>query len=489
MMLAPGARRRAGIPESGDETKYDGRHMRDTFRNLQRLACAALILVAIALLAGDGLMIRSKLRARRSGTASANVGKALAEHGGIVAANPALVVEAGGGRGQHHQSAQLFVDQPEEEAGEAEGSSGDDLAAAWAGGGGEEAIEEELPVENSNSHHASAVDGKADPALAELAEAVKQEAAAANGAMSAEQQKAAGIKEDDVSDDSGKGGRVKAASVGDGNAQQQRGLNEMADPNPSWALNSNTDSCDGYFGNGYTRETVVLPPSSSANGGSTAQPKLSCRSHPGTEAYYCSASEVILHPDRIKMSRGGEDLEAVMGRDEDAELPAFNEGALEFYVSDSGDVSDLAAGHHDEAPAAGTAGAKDVEAMHLTSSSISILSGAGDAAALIRSMEPKDPYKARMLKAARVLKPLPAEGVTEGTATEKAPVCHTVVTEPVIIVTRVEYANLFHTSTGACSDHLIYTAVLRASYPRILSWLHWHRAGCLLFDPFSPLVW
>ena len=121
------------------------------------------------------------------------------------------------------------------------------------------------------------------------------------------------------------------------------------------------------------------------------------------------------------MSRGGEDLDSVMGRQEDEELPSWGSGAIEFFL---GDVATLGPGSE--------GGRVDV-------AELASLPGVP---ALIASMTPVDPYKARMLTHASVLTPRAAEGGVP------APSCKLVVTEPVVFVTRVEYANLFHTTTG-----------------------------------------
>lgn len=47
-----------------------------------------------------------------------------------------------------------------------------------------------------------------------------------------------------------------------------------------------------------------------------------------------------MHPERIRMSRGGERLEEVMGRGEDEELPEFDFGAFEIEVVDDDSDSD-----------------------------------------------------------------------------------------------------------------------------------------------------
>ena len=44
--------------------------------------------------------------------------------------------------------------------------------------------------------------------------------------------------------------------------------------------------------------------------------------------------------------------------------------------------------------------------------------------------------------------PAAAAGAEGATKSVPAPQCHNLITEPVVFVTRVEYANLFHTSTG-----------------------------------------
>jgi hypothetical protein len=98
----------------------------------------------------------------------------------------------------------------------------------------------------------------------------------------------------------------------------------------------------------------------------------------------------------------------VMGRTEDDELPVFGRGAASIV-------------------AAALAGAK-ADPPHLAP-----LNG------FFSSMSSNDPYKHRMLQAMDVRV---SDGSDKGG-------CDGVVVGPVMFVTRVEYANLFHTSTGA----------------------------------------
>ncbi|KAL8505469.1 hypothetical protein ACS0TY_016641 [Phlomoides rotata] len=107
-----------------------------------------------------------------------------------------------------------------------------------------------------------------------------------------------------------------------------------------WSLKPNTPfrSCEAYFGNGYTQRVDPLKPISEP-------PRKVLPGGAGGGWFRCSYSETLrssvceggiirMIPERISMSRGGERLEAVIGREEDEELPNFEDGAFEIGVGD-----------------------------------------------------------------------------------------------------------------------------------------------------------
>lgn len=311
-----------------------------------------------------------------------------------------------GSRNTGELSDMLYVDQPMDE--EADSTTEEDVGVMAADDASQPA-EEDDPSNLADAWAAPAgdgINGEADPALAELAEAVKGEALA-NKLLDAEAQRKV-VPEDAPIGAPGQKPRQRR----EGGGSAPRGLNEMADPPADWSLKTDHTTCEGYFGNGFSLEKVLIPADAegapaAAAGGSAAGgdgvetdesdsalslaagsagargPRLECRKHPETAAHYCAARDVILHPGRIKMSRGGEELEQVMGRDEDTELPAFEGGAVEFFL---GDVTTLT-GHHDSASAAGPA----------SSVTVTDLTAVPGAEEWLRGMEPNDPYKARMV--------------------------------------------------------------------------------------------
>ncbi|KAJ8532535.1 hypothetical protein K7X08_012458 [Anisodus acutangulus] len=106
-----------------------------------------------------------------------------------------------------------------------------------------------------------------------------------------------------------------------------------------WSQNPNVAwrSCEGYFGNGFTRQIDLLKTS----------PELHRKNIPGAgggwfrcffsdtlQSSICEGGVIRMNSERISMSRGGEKLETVIGRGEDEELPVFKYGAFEIEVND-----------------------------------------------------------------------------------------------------------------------------------------------------------
>ncbi|XP_010536708.1 PREDICTED: beta-(1,2)-xylosyltransferase [Tarenaya hassleriana] len=86
-------------------------------------------------------------------------------------------------------------------------------------------------------------------------------------------------------------------------------------------------SCEGYFGNGFTRRVDFLRPRIS--GGVSDRSWFRCFYSATLRSSICEGGNLRMVPDRIVMSKGGERLEEVMGRREEEELPQFQEGAFE----------------------------------------------------------------------------------------------------------------------------------------------------------------
>ncbi|KAJ6848019.1 beta-(1,2)-xylosyltransferase [Iris pallida] len=84
-------------------------------------------------------------------------------------------------------------------------------------------------------------------------------------------------------------------------------------------------SCESYFGNGFSDRVDVLRPGS----GSETDPFLRCFHSRTLRSSVCEAGRIQMDPARIRMSAGGERLESVIGRGEEEEMPRFEEGAFE----------------------------------------------------------------------------------------------------------------------------------------------------------------
>ncbi|GJZ85755.1 hypothetical protein Tco_0651094, partial [Tanacetum coccineum] len=102
-----------------------------------------------------------------------------------------------------------------------------------------------------------------------------------------------------------------------------------------WSL-SNTPafrSCESYFGNGFTRRVDVLKPEKGirkmGHGGQGGGGWFRCFFSETLRSSICEGGGIRMHPDKIRMSNGGEVLESVIGRGEDEELPQFEFGAFD----------------------------------------------------------------------------------------------------------------------------------------------------------------
>ncbi|NP_001275028.1 beta-(1,2)-xylosyltransferase-like precursor [Solanum tuberosum] len=110
-----------------------------------------------------------------------------------------------------------------------------------------------------------------------------------------------------------------------------------------WSQNPNVGwrSCEGYFGNGFTRKIDLLKTSpeihrkfgenrDSGGGGGWFR----CFFSETLQSSICEGGVIRMNPEKILMSKGGEKLEKVIGRGEEEELPIFENGAFEIEVNE-----------------------------------------------------------------------------------------------------------------------------------------------------------
>ncbi|CAM8937281.1 unnamed protein product [Rhodiola kirilowii] len=95
-----------------------------------------------------------------------------------------------------------------------------------------------------------------------------------------------------------------------------------------WSQNPNVSfgSCEAFFGNGFTRRIDLFESGAkkSVNGG-----WFRCYYSETLRSSICEGGRVRMWPEKIKMSRGGEKLQEVIGRGEEVELPDFEAGAFD----------------------------------------------------------------------------------------------------------------------------------------------------------------
>lgn len=202
--------------------------------------------------------------------------------------------------------------------------------------------------------------------------------------------------------------------------------NTPSEPLVDWAtLVADGSSCAAFFGNGFSQTLDIEPPVA----GELSAP-LSCSRNPATDAFMCRARDLVMWGDRVTMSRGGEPLAAVMGRAEDDELPVrMADGALQL-------MRGLPMGAEAAAQVAATALAANAAGR--------MPSGEGYAGALAAAAA-NHRFTAIALRALRVID----VSADDAASALRSPATETtvIVDEPVILLTRVEYANLFHTTT------------------------------------------
>ncbi|XP_031375661.1 beta-1,2-xylosyltransferase-like [Punica granatum] len=173
------------------------------------------------------------------------------------------------------------------------------------------------------------------------------------------------------------------------------------------------NSCEAYFGNGFTRRVDLLPSSPGGGGGGWFR----CFYSETLRSSVCEGGRLRMVPERIRASRGGERLEEVVGREEDEELPEFEDGAFEV-----------------------EAGAVDLGLRYRYGRGGKLLKGD-----LLDMYVPKgDVDRHRMGELLGSIRVVEAGDFH----------CDQWVEEPTLLVIRYEYANMFHTVTDWYSAYV-----------------------------------
>ncbi|KAL3503577.1 hypothetical protein ACH5RR_038026 [Cinchona calisaya] len=200
-----------------------------------------------------------------------------------------------------------------------------------------------------------------------------------------------------------------------------------------WSQNPNVAfrSCEGYFGNGFTRRVDVFKPSSSeshrkfdAGGGGGAGGWFRCFYSETLRSSICEGGRIRMNAEMIVMSRGGEKLETVIGRGEEEELPAFKAGAFQMEVMERSKI-----------------GKKLVDRDFLNDY---LQNGAIDRHTM-----------RELVDSIQLVGPDEFE-------------CSEWIEEPTLLVTRFEYANVFHTFTDWYSAYVTSRVTGLPNRPRIV---------------------
>ncbi|KAJ8426450.1 hypothetical protein Cgig2_031099 [Carnegiea gigantea] len=80
-------------------------------------------------------------------------------------------------------------------------------------------------------------------------------------------------------------------------------------------------SCEGFFGNGFTRPVNIVARTSGSGW-------FRCHYSETLRSSVCEGGMVRMDPTEIRMSKGGEGIEEVIGRKDEDELPEFEPGAF-----------------------------------------------------------------------------------------------------------------------------------------------------------------
>ncbi|KAK2387091.1 beta-1,2-xylosyltransferase [Trifolium repens] len=178
-----------------------------------------------------------------------------------------------------------------------------------------------------------------------------------------------------------------------------------------WSQTSNDiplRSCEGYFGNGFTRRVDVF----SGGGGGGGGGWFRCWYSETLRSSVCQGGRVKMVVEKIGMAKGGENLVDVIGRSEDEELPLFEKGAFEI---DGGEGF------------------------------------VGEGNKMVVDDEFLDKYVPRGEIMRHTMRDLIGKMRIVG---RKEFDCDQWIEEPTLLVTRFEYANLFHTVTDWYSAYV-----------------------------------
>ncbi|KAK3014512.1 hypothetical protein RJ639_010062 [Escallonia herrerae] len=255
-----------------------------------------------------------------------------------------------------------------------------------------------------------------------------------------------------------------------------------------WSLNSTIPfrSCEGYFGNGFTTRVDILKPelhrksnSGAGNGGGWFR----CFYSDTLRSSICEGGRIRLDPEKIRMSAGGEMLESVIGRREEEEMPVFEVGAfdvdggeglkgggkklmsdqlLDLYVQ-SGAVSRHAMREligsiqlvgTEEFECSEDIGNKEISVRRNLERGPHAFFGRSQ---LAIQFEVLKEYSMRVSSFGSMLKQLQFELHPNELVSDKDEppfVAYEWVEEPTLLITRYEYANLFHTVTDWYSAYV-----------------------------------
>ncbi|KAK4275380.1 hypothetical protein QN277_018472 [Acacia crassicarpa] len=168
-------------------------------------------------------------------------------------------------------------------------------------------------------------------------------------------------------------------------------------------------SCEAYFGNGFTHRLDLLSSNSSGGGGGGGG-WFRCWYSDTLRSSICEGGKIRMVPEKIQMSIGGENLKEVLGRKEEDELPVFLDGAFEVH--------------------GGEELSKEKKLV---------------------SREFLDDYVPRGEIQRHTMRDLISSIRVVG---EKDFACDEWIEEPTLLVTRFEYANMFHTITDWYSAYV-----------------------------------
>ncbi|XP_057795271.1 beta-1,2-xylosyltransferase [Salvia miltiorrhiza] len=183
-----------------------------------------------------------------------------------------------------------------------------------------------------------------------------------------------------------------------------------------WSPNPDTKfrSCEAFFGNGFTQRVDPLKPSPEPHRkvlpGGVGGGWFRCYYSKTLRSSVCEGGRIRMIPEKIGMSHGGEKLESVIGRGESEELPDFEDGAFQIEVADRSRI-----------------GKEMVDQGFLNKFVEEGAIGRHTMRGLISSI--------RLVDADEF-------------------VCSQWIEEPAVLVTRFEYANLFHTVTDWYSAYV-----------------------------------